>query len=214
MIKQKLSDMNKALYELFDIFNKHYYKGELIEPVIVVQTNGRNKHSMGWCTIKQVWKDEDSEQQYYEITVCAEYLYQDVEEIVSTLLHEMVHLYCRLNDVKETSRGVRYHNNKFKEIAETHGLIIEHNQSIGYSISKLTDESKKLIGEQHSFMLTRSKHRGEGETLVQPEDKPQVTRKIMIYVCPECGVEIRSMKPLDIICGVCESKFELKGGLK
>lgn len=36
--------------------------------------------------------------------------------------HEMVHLYCREHGIKEVSRGGSYHNKRFKEIAEAHGL--------------------------------------------------------------------------------------------
>lgn len=45
-----------------------------------------------------------------------------IEETLDTMIHEMVHLYCRENNIKETSRGGKYHNGKFKAEAEKRGL--------------------------------------------------------------------------------------------
>lgn len=165
-----LEKINAELNRLFDLFNKHYYNGEIRKPVIVAQTNGHNAGAMGWCTCNKVWKDNESNEYYYEITICSEYLYRDIEGICSTLLHEMVHLYCNEKGIKNTSRNHTYHNKKFKEIAETHGLIIEYDKRIGWSISKLTDEAKAFAKDNTDssvFRLTRGRHKspddGEGE---------------------------------------------------
>ena len=33
-------------------------------------------------------------------------------------VHEMVHYYCQINNIQDTSRGNTYHNKRFKEEAE------------------------------------------------------------------------------------------------
>ncbi len=70
-----------------------------------------------------------------------------IEETCGTLLHEMVHHYCFLNDIKDTSNNGVYHNRKFKEEAEKRGLIIDKAQTIGWSLTTLKDETKSLINK-------------------------------------------------------------------
>mgnify|MGYP007056166783 CR=1 FL=1 len=38
----------------------------------------------------------------------------------------MVHIHCRMHEIKEVSNGTAYHNKKFKEIAKVHGLTCLH----------------------------------------------------------------------------------------
>src|SRR5438874_8020564 len=52
-----------------------------------------------------------------EILIVAEALNRKPEDIFETVLHECCHLLADLRKVKDTSRGGRYHNRKFAEIA-------------------------------------------------------------------------------------------------
>ncbi|WP_010233430.1 SprT-like domain-containing protein [Clostridium arbusti] len=100
----QLENITSELNRLFDVFNKHYYNNEIQKPVIAVQTNGKDSSTMGWCTCNKVWKDSTKNEFYYEITICSEYLFRNVQEICSTLLHEMVHLYWG-NTSSSVTRG-------------------------------------------------------------------------------------------------------------
>jgi hypothetical protein len=42
-------------------------------------------------------------------------------ESIEILWHEMIHYYCYLNGIEDTTQQRDYHNIKFKEAAETHG---------------------------------------------------------------------------------------------
>lgn len=227
-----LEKLNEELNRLFDLFNEKYYSGQLRKPVIAAQTNGgrgRKRYSMGWCTCDKVWKDHSTNDYYYEITICSEYLYRSVNEICSTLLHEMVHLYCNEQEIKDTSRGNTYHNKRFKEIAESHGLIVSYDERIGWSISQLTPEAEAFVDEKAdktAFVVTRERHTppkppeqpaegaedeggentaGEPEDGTEPEKPKQSLRK---YVCPKCGCIIRASKEVNVICGDCKVPFE------
>lgn len=221
-----LEKINTELNRLFDVFNKHYYGGEISKPVIAAQTNGKVGDAMGWCTCNKVWKDNESNEYFYEITICSEYLYRDIEGICSTLLHEMVHLYCNEKGIKSTSRGRSYHNKRFKEVAEQHGLVISYDSRIGWSITELSEESKALVKEtanKEVFKLTRGRHKGSNSPEIpaadeggeEPTDeggeeapKPkQSTRK---YVCPTCGTIIRATKEVRVKCADCDELFELE----
>ena len=114
----KMSRALSALEHIYNNLNTDFFDGELPVPIITVQSK---PGSMGHCTVAKVWrKKEDSA---YELNIAAEVLNYPIEETLDTLLHEMVHLYCRENGIKEVSRGEKYHNKRFKMEAERRGLV-------------------------------------------------------------------------------------------
>ena len=66
----------------------------------------------GHFTVGQVWKAEESH--YNEINISAEHLDRNIENVMATLQHELVHFYCQINNIADTSHGGRYHNKNFK----------------------------------------------------------------------------------------------------
>ena len=126
---------NSTLLETaFDVFNKVYFENSLPKAVITIQSSPK---SFGYITVHKVWKD--SEDSYHEINIGAEYLSRPIENVLATLMHEMVHLYCLVNGIRDTSNGGRYHNKRFKAEAEKRDLKIEYAQYIGYSVTSPTD---------------------------------------------------------------------------
>jgi hypothetical protein len=186
------------LYRIFDFFNEKFYKNELEKPMIVVQSTGRSKGILGWCTSKKIWSDQENKEGYYEITISAEYLNRSIEELIGTLLHEMVHLHNLQFDIKDTSRSGSYHNKRFKEVAEEKGLIISYSKRIGWSLTELQETTRKLIEELNPsadrFRLARfSPSSGNGEG----SKARSSTRK---YVCPKCQTIIRATKDVSVVC--------------
>lgn len=157
MNEQSLKPVIEKLEHLFSSFNTKFYNSELDKPVITVSPDeGRNAY--GWCTSWKAWKKtEDKDSGFYEINICSEYLTRNFSELCGTLLHEMVHLYNLQNGIQDTSRGGTYHNKKFKEIAEQHGLIIEQHQKYGWTITKLNEEATQFINKMNDtgFALYR-----------------------------------------------------------
>ena len=86
---KKYYETVKNLEELFDTFNAHLFNNELEKPVITVSPDSTSG-AYGWCTTQKIWKSSDEE--FYEINICAEHLNRDIKEICGTLIHEMVHL--------------------------------------------------------------------------------------------------------------------------
>lgn len=143
MKETSLKPVIEKLESLFSKFNEKFYNNELQTPVITVSPD-TTKGAYGWCTAWKVWTvgeqkkiadlstltKEDLEAMkkddgFYEINICAEHLARPFEQVAETLLHEMVHLYNLQIGVQDTSRGGTYHNKKYKEAAEKHGLTVE-----------------------------------------------------------------------------------------
>lgn len=128
-IMLQISTIVKKTEELFDLFNQHFYDGELARPAITVSPNG-GRGAYGWCSMQEVWKT--GREMYREINICAEYLDQPMAEICATMLHEMAYLHNLLHEVEDTSNNWYYHNMKFKATSEAHGLHIRKHQKYGW----------------------------------------------------------------------------------
>jgi hypothetical protein len=163
----------------------------------------------------------------HEINLSAEHLDRNMVNVMSTLCHEMVHYYCALNGIADTSQNGRYHNKNFKREAEARGLIISQAPSIGWSVTQPSPEFIEVI---HSNGIvkpidinrdgvwgfeggTDGSGGGEGTDgrdgtsgAGNGRKKPKCsTRK---YQCPHCKNSVRATKDLNILCGDCMIPFE------
>lgn len=48
----------KMLEKMFDIFNEKYFNGELNDVALTIQSQGRRKLTLGWCSVKEAWERE------------------------------------------------------------------------------------------------------------------------------------------------------------
>lgn len=205
-----INDSINELHRAFATFNEFYYKNSLPEPAILIMAQGNRKNVLGWCTVRPIWKDrEKAEEKRYEINLIAEYMFRPIEDIMATLLHEMVHLYNLLNNIKDVSRAGTYHNKAFKKCAEEHGLIVERDNTIGWSPSKSNDITKTLIKEfklnEQAFSLYRSPSNIQGEPLEKgPKEPSKKKKKSKVYYCPACYLEIKSTKEIRLKCVDCD----------
>lgn len=218
-----LQTIIQELDKLFLLFNDRFYQGALIKPVITIQTNGKHKLTLGWCTTKRIWKDTLSGEFYYEINLSAEFLFRGIFDISETLLHEMVHLYNLQNEVQDCSRKGTYHNKYFRQEAGNHGLICSFSKKYGWSHTELTEETKSFIDSlpinPDDFSLTRltpgllaALGLPPGAT---PDDEVDSSDPILPikkgnsrkYSCPVCGQSVRATKAVHIICGDCNEKM-------
>ena len=98
-----------------------------------------------------------------EIFVGGEGLERDARGVLATLLHEAAHALADVRGVKDTSRQGRYHNRRFKLLAEELGLIVTQVPVIGWSATSLADATAEryrdtLAALEHALTLQR---RGE-----------------------------------------------------
>lgn len=108
-IETAISELHKVFHKLNDVL----FNSALPEPAILIQNKGNKKNVLGWCSTQEIWVNKTTQERRYEINIVAEYLNRSVYEVVSTLLHKMVHLHNLVNGIKDVSRGNVYHNKKF-----------------------------------------------------------------------------------------------------
>jgi rubrerythrin len=199
----QISEIVRKTEEMFDLFNEHFYEGELSRPAITVSPDG-GRGAYGWCSINEIWNASGAK--YREINLCAEYLDRPIFELAATLLHEMAHLYNLVHGIQDVSNNGYYHNQKFKATAETHGLHIEKHAKYGWTVTTLAPEAeawiREILGEDK---INASRLPVEGTT--KGGSKKSINRSIK-YVCPCCGTIIRATREVNVICGDCGEAFE------
>ncbi len=207
---KKLTEYNRVsgyLNKIFDKLNERYFENALSKPIITIQSTPR---AYGHVSVMKIWTS--GEQNRRELNIGAGTINRPIENVVSTLLHEMVHIYNMQHDIKDTSRGGAYHNKNFKREAEKRDLIITHSDSIGWSVTEPSDsliewcienELEEIQVHRHdgfSFMPPPTGKTGSPATVTKPPRKPSSTRK---YICPHCNASVRATRTLSLICGEC-----------
>lgn len=212
----KMSRAVGQLEKIYNSINTDLFAGELPVPIITVQSK---PGTYGHCSVAKVWQRKDSST--YELNIAAEVLNYPIEETLDTMIHEMVHLYCREEGIKEVSRGGKYHNGRFKAEAEKRGLECYKCGSYGWNTrpsDKLVEYalekgwSEIQIGRNHLPPVIRTGGTGTGQngagSLTSGTEgggkRPSSTRKL---VCPKCGQSVRATKTVNIICGDCMEKM-------
>lgn len=206
----KVSRTTGYLEKIYRELNKDYFNGELEEVMLTIQSTPR---AYGHVTCGKVWKRKD--EYTYELNIGAGTLERPIEQVVATMLHEMVHIYHLMNGIQDTSRGNTYHNKRFKEKAESVDLIIEHDKRIGWSITSPSEKLFEYVLSKDWSEIVMNRQEGfripvgpKGPSTSPDNDKtrrPSSTRK---YVCPNCGCSVRATKELSIICGECYDSTE------
>lgn len=193
MKETSLKPVIEKLESLFSKFNEKFYNNELQTPVITVSPD-TTKGAYGWCTAWKAWTVGEQKKVADLSTLTKE----DLEA-----MKKMVHLYNLQIGVQDTSRGGTYHNKKYKEAAEKHGLTVEKDAKYGWTKTSLNDEAKAFVDgmQDKKFEL----HRKSLPKIPGAAKTKQSSRK---YVCPMCGCIIRATKEVHVICGDCNVEFE------
>jgi predicted SprT family Zn-dependent metalloprotease len=186
-IERAIEELERAYQTFLPLFGK-----EMPQPVIVIQTKNR-KNALGWFAGDK-WQNSTST--LAEITIAAEHLKRSPEDIAEVLLHEMCHYANYLDGISDCT-SFQYHNKRFKERAESIGLIVEKNRR-GWSETSLGDALLERVREVNldasAFSLFR----------LGKENKKQPT-KLKKW---RCGcTNIRAATTVTAICQACGNPF-------
>lgn len=216
-----ISEIVAKTEAMFDLFNEHFYQNELIRPAITVSPDG-GRGAYGWCSVYEIWQGNG--EAYREINICAEYINRPIAEVAATMLHEMAHLYNLTHEINDVSNNGYYHNKKFKETAEAHGLHIEHHKTYGWTVTTLSEETTDWLAQQPDMVdiaaIRRTTFQIKAKGGSDDEDGNETTSTIkggrqtsknrsIKYVCPQCGAIIRATRQVNVVCGDCNVPFEI-----
>lgn len=200
----KISDITGFLENAYVVLNEKYFDGVLSPVVITIQSSPK---TYGHYTAYNAWS-ENSEG-FREINISAENLARPIENIIATLIHEMVHHFCAMSGIQDVSRGGTYHNKKFKQEAEKRGLIIEYSPRIGFSITEPSPELIEFVISQGWECVDLSRVGTPDFISIGGGSSGRKTSSTRKYMCPECGCSVRATKIVNVGCLDCGIPMEL-----
>jgi len=158
-----------------------------------------------------------------EVLLAGEALHLPPEQVLEILVHEAAHGINCARGVKDTSRGGRYHNQKFKATATEVGLRVQRMDPYGWARTTLRPEtieryaeSIATIGEHLRIARALPRRAIEGiNGQGRDEDGAGGERETRKSPAAECGcgrkmrmaVSVLAKGP--VVCGVCETEFSL-----
>jgi len=179
----------RQLTRIYDKFNEHFWENELPEVMI---TFSPKLGSHGHMSSAPMWIS-DTEENKYELNISAYTINRPAIDIAETVLHEQCHLYNIIHEIDDCCNYGRYHNKKFKETAEAHGLICTETLSYGYAQTKFNKDAVKFF---HSLRIKKFTYRYE---------RPKNPHKLMRYICPHCKDTTAWVSSKQfILCGYCK----------
>lgn len=168
-----------------------------------------SKHGHWWA---ETWNDREGGDRH-EVLVASERLSDGGEWAFETLLHEAVHALAYVRGVKDTSRRGRYHNKRFKALAEEVGLVVEAHKTHGHVTTGLTPEAKHTYAtviDRVDRAISAYRKRPGSKAAEDGEKAPK-------NVTLTCGCERKIRVAAEeaevggFLCGVCGTEF-VQGG--
>lgn len=210
---KELTTYNRAagyLNSIFDLLNAKYFDNTLSRPIITIQSTPK---AFGHYTCYDAWHI-DGEKGMREINIGAGTLSRPIENVVATLLHEMIHYWNDLNGVKDCSRGGTYHNKRFKAAAEARDLLVEFHPTYGWTLTSPSDALVEFCidNQLREIRLSRLdldflRNPGtQGTAISVGGNKKSSTRK---YICPCCGMSVRATRAVNVACLDCDETLVL-----
>lgn len=209
------TDITTQLYKIFNAINEKYFESSLPDVFITIKQGKTKNKSVYGTFYENAWAHKDGEEitedgytkdiindsYTHEIAMSGEYLSRPLANMASTMCHEMVHLYCAINNIEDTSNNGVYHNGKFKAEANKRGLIIEKADTIGWSVTT-PDEGfiefiKSLDINDEVFAYFRN-----------TKIKMSKTTPKKRWVCPCCGEQVQAKKSAKIGCWACDMQMD------
>ncbi len=211
---KELTSYNRAagyLNKIFDLLNAEFFEGALSRPTITIQSTPK---AYGHFSLRaDTWVSKVGAT--HEINIGAGTLARPIEEVAATLLHEMVHYWNCVSGIQDCSRGGTYHNRRFKDAAESHGLTVQHSEKYGWSHTSPSDVLLDfvLLNDLTDILINRNEYSGfqiggtgthSGTPIGIAVPKRSSSRK---YLCPCCGMSIHATREVNIGCLDCGEKM-------
>ena len=141
-----------------------------------------------------------------EVFIGGEGLVRGAADVLGTLLHEAAHALAHVRGIKDTSRQGRWHNAKFKALAEKLGIEVAKDPRIGWSPTTIPASTREQYAEVIDELGRVLRLHRAVEVAGGKDKKPSPPP----CVC-ECGRKIRVSPTVlaagPITCGVCGTNF-------
>lgn len=181
-------------------------------PTVIVTLASRGRTTGAYAKLghfaADAWAQGDDA--VHEVFIAGEGLARGAAKTFATLLHEASHATARARGVVDTTRQGRYHNGKFKAIAEDLGLTVTRDHTIGWSFTTLAEATAARYAVEIARLeaAIMAHRREDGSAVVGRSSSNNGVR----IECPRCGNGWRGSEkavglglPACVSCGVLYS---------
>lgn len=172
--------------------NGTFFEGEIVAPDITVDTYTTD------AILTRTPVETTDVGEKYGLKLNRDLLRRPIDEVVEVLLHQLIHLWCRQNNISDSSRNGNYHNKNFATIATEKGLVVVPEKSRGWVIIGITDELLDFVASQ-----------GWPEHILPPlepsveAEEPKKKSRSHKLECACCGAVAHASKEIHILCLDC-----------
>jgi predicted SprT family Zn-dependent metalloprotease len=191
-------------YTAWDYFNGVLFENKLPDCLITMQ---RAKRSKGFFASERFGHRQRDTEIVDEIALNpATFLDRTDREIVSTLVHEMVHQWQH-HFGKPSRRG--YHNKQWAAKMIEVGLVPSHTGEPG---GKRTGQSMSHYIEENGLYDTKWKTLAASGFTLNYQDRQAIgvgtiQRTKVCYACPVCSIQVWGKPDLRLICENCNERM-------
>ena len=160
----------------------------------------RHKGAYGYCFTGENWNI--NEQGVREIGISPHTLTLGIDEILTTVAHELVHAANNVAGVKDCSG--KYHNRKFADGCSAVGLeAVMVGNSIGYITPRqhppIYDQVLEAVTHQDLEVINSAK-----VALGDIVSRKDSGRNLAVHQCPRCKLKARAKPTAYLMCMNCE----------
>jgi predicted SprT family Zn-dependent metalloprotease len=204
------TELYAAFQRAYAFYNEKLFAGQLGD---VVFTLARHKKFLGYFwALRFAPYMSDKGNSIHEIAINPDYRGYKPEDVLSTLVHEMVHyLHLQMYGPEEAAKNGG-HPRSWKELMIARGLLprsasknnsskngtgryVTHDIEPHGSFDRLT---RQLL--ESGFRIPLASH--------SPPSKPKAQKvKSTIYACHTCEQKVRGTPGQHIVCGVCHTRM-------
>lgn len=198
----------EALYAAYDHFNTELFESRL-PPCILVLARKRNARGYFWAGRWHDRSDEDQTPILDEIALNPDAMGRTTAEVLSTLVHEMVHL----EQEHYGKPGKTGHNKEWAEWMDRVGLTPSNTGAPG---GKRTGrQMTHYIEPDGPFAAAFAALEATGFVLPwasapQAAGPKKIDKSKMPFCCPDCGQKAWAKESAALWCGACETPMEIE----
>lgn len=196
----------KTLDLAYEFFNKELFEGKLPNCLITMQRKGKAR---GFFSPERFTTRKAENSFIHEIALNpAHFVDRSDEDIVSTLVHEMAHLWQQEHGNPPRKN---YHNREWAEKMESFGLIPSNTGEEGGA--KTGQSMTHYIEKNGKYDLLIKRFFANNEPL-HYQDRPEAVgialkkKNKIKYNCPKCGLNAWGKPGANLICGDDNVKME------
>ena len=199
------------LQQAYALFNEKLFGGRLPECLITMQ---RRSHTYGYFAGERFGATDGSGHVDEIALNPAHFKDRSTEEVLSTLVHEMVHLWQHHFGQHRSQRA--YHNKEWAAKMEAVGLVPSATgepggKKTGQHVSHYIEEGGAFAVAcaglvKQGFVVPYADEWEEGSAAKTKRKKKAASKTK--YTCPSCSLNVWGKPEIKVVCGACMAMME------